>query len=268
MRRWIVVLTLTFAPVSFVHAAPGDPRLVQGILEWPAKLTVEPFVVLRSEDGRWYYAEVKGAKRLESVPMTAGARVTILGTEAARPHEITALAVSSGDAAALALALMSHATPTPPASAASPPPTAESAPPSKPVAAEPAPKTIAKAEPARPQPAASNPAPPARLPVTEPQKEKVKPSVSVSATPPGTSRWSEVRGTVHSLAGHEVVVRAEDGQLVPVDLSGLRGAAVSLTPGSPIVVYGMRSDEKFQAIGLIQQETRPQAKPVAAPPRR
>jgi len=33
-------------------------------------------------------------------------------------------------------------------------------------------------------------------------------------------------------------------------------------------VYGMLSDEKFQAIGLIQQETRSPGKPVAAPPRR
>src|SRR5437667_70389 len=66
MRRWIGVPALMFAFASSAHAAPGDPRLVQGILEWPPKLTVEPFVVVRTDDGRWYYAEIKAAKRLES----------------------------------------------------------------------------------------------------------------------------------------------------------------------------------------------------------
>src|SRR6266436_7532120 len=101
MRRWIVVPALMFAFASSAHAAPGDPRLVQGILEWPAKLTVEPFVVIRTDDGRWYYAEVKAAKRFGSGPLSAGGRVTVLGPEAARPHEIAAIAFGSGDAAAL-----------------------------------------------------------------------------------------------------------------------------------------------------------------------
>src|SRR3989475_6615574 len=103
-RRWFVVPSLTFALASLAHAAPGDPRLVQGVLEWPTTLTAEPFVVIRTEDGRWYYADIKSARRLEPAALTVGARVAGLGTEAARPHEITALAFGSGDAAALALA--------------------------------------------------------------------------------------------------------------------------------------------------------------------
>src|SRR5262249_54675482 len=63
MNRGIVVLPLTHSLASSAPAAPGDPHLVQGTLEWPAKLTVEPFVVVRGEDGRWYYAELKAAKR-------------------------------------------------------------------------------------------------------------------------------------------------------------------------------------------------------------
>ena len=110
-RRWFVVLSLTFALASLAHAAPGDPRLVQGVLEWPAKLTAQPFVVIRTEDGRWYYADIKSARRLEPAALTVGARVAVLGTEAAGPHEITALAFGSGDAAALALALMPHTNP-------------------------------------------------------------------------------------------------------------------------------------------------------------
>src|SRR5712691_1292039 len=294
MRRWIVVPALMFAFASSAHAAPGDPRLVQGILEWPAKLTVEPFVVVRADDGRWYYAEIKAAKRLESAPLTAGARVAILGTEATRPHEITAIALRSGDAVALAMALMPHVSPTAVASAPPPAPTAEPPSPSKPVAAESpqTPKTAAKPEPAAatwaptppakaPQPPASDSTPPANPRVAEKPKEKLtpvkttapadpirqsKPSPSVSAGPAST-RWTELRGTVHAVAGHWVVVRADDGQSVLVDFSALRGAAAALTPGSPILVYGTLGEEKFQAVGIVQQGTRPPAKPVAVPPR-
>ena len=294
MRRWIVVPALMFALASSAHAAPGDPRLIQGILEWPAKLTVEPFVVVRTDDGRWCYAEIKAAKRLESAPLTAGARVAVLGTEATRPHEVTAIALGSGDAAALAMALMPHVNPTAVVSAPPPAPTAEPPSPSKPVATEPpqTPKTVAKPEPAAatwaptppataPQPPASDSTPPANPQVAEKPKEKLtpvkttapadpigqsKPSPSVSAGPAST-RWTELRGTVHAVAGHWVVVRADDGQSVLVDFSALRGAAASLTPGSPIVVYGTRGEEKFQAVGIVQQGTRPPAKPVAVPPR-
>jgi hypothetical protein len=219
MRRWIVVLALTLASAPSAHAVPGDARLVQGVLEWPATLTVEPFVVVRSDDGRWYYTEVKDAKRVGTVPVGAGGRVTVLGTEGTRPHEITALAVSSGDAAALALALMPRVTPIP-------------------------------------------------VTTSSPTSESPRPSSPAVAKPASALRWSDVRGTVHSLAGQELIVRTEDGQLVPVDLSDLRGAAVSLTPGSSIVVYGSAGDEKFHAFGLIQQEARPSIGPVATPPRR
>src|SRR5947208_9387727 len=123
MKRGIVALMVVFGFASPAQAAPGDPRLVQEVLEWPAKLTVEPFVVIRTDDGRWYYAEVKAAKRFESGPLSAGGRVTVLGTEAARPHEINAIAFGSGDAAALALALMPHVNA--PASAPAPAPAAQ-----------------------------------------------------------------------------------------------------------------------------------------------
>ena len=51
MKRGIVVLTVGLACASPVHAAPGDPRLIEGVLEWPAQLTVEPFLVIRTNDG-------------------------------------------------------------------------------------------------------------------------------------------------------------------------------------------------------------------------
>src|SRR5262249_27465082 len=149
MRRGIVVLSLAVGFASPVYAAPGDPRLIQGVLEWPARLTAEPFVVIRADDGKWYYSEVKSAKRLESGPLVAGGRVAVLGTESAKPHEIIAIAVGSGDAAALAVALMPHVSA--PAAAAAPaaPLAVES--PSTPKAATTetsTPKTAAKPEPA------------------------------------------------------------------------------------------------------------------------
>src|SRR2546430_3424139 len=207
MRRSIVVLALVLASASSAHAVPGDARLVQGVLEWPPKLTVEPFVIVRSEDGHWYYVDVNGAKRLESSAITAGARVTVLGTEAARSHEITALALSSGDAAALVLALMSHVSPTPATPAPSPSPTSpiESSTPPTPAVVAPISKSVAKA------PATSSPQPhkeKVTAPKTTTPSEPSPPSVTAPARPASTSRWSEVRGAVHSVAGQEEIGRA------------------------------------------------------------
>ncbi len=281
MKRGIVVLALTLSLASSAYATPGDSRLVQGILEWPAKLTVEPFIVVRADDGRWYYAEIRAAKRLESAPLTAGARVAILGTEATRPHEISAIALGSGDAAALAMALMPHVNPTAAASAPPPPPTAESPSLPRPVTTEPpqTPKTVAKPVPAAatwaptppakaPQPPASDSTPPATPRATEPAAEKptpVKVTEALSAEPP---RWAELQGTVKVITGHWVVVRVADGQLVLVDLSTVRGGAASLEPGSAIAVYGTPGEQKFQAMGFVRTESGPPAKPVTVPPRR
>src|SRR5438034_115198 len=80
----LIVMTITFVFTSFAHSAPGEPRLVQGVLEWPARLTAEPFVVVHTEDGRWYYAEIETAKHLASTPLTPGMRVSILGTAASQ----------------------------------------------------------------------------------------------------------------------------------------------------------------------------------------
>jgi hypothetical protein len=193
MTRGIVVLTLTLAIAASAHAAPGDPRLIQGTLEWPAKLTAEPFVVVRTEDGRWYYAEIKSAKRLEATQLVAGTRVAVLGAEAARPHEITAIAIGSGDAAALAMALMPHVNPAAASTAASPaaavasPAAAEVA---KPESSQ-AQKPVAKSEPAaKPESAAKaeSPAKPDAAGKSEPGKPesgaKSEPASSAPAKTP------------------------------------------------------------------------------------
>src|SRR5437870_7413908 len=48
----LIVMTITFVFTSFAHSAPGEPRLVQGVLEWPARLTAEPFVVVHTRRDR------------------------------------------------------------------------------------------------------------------------------------------------------------------------------------------------------------------------
>jgi hypothetical protein len=84
-------------------AAPGDPRVLQGTLEWPATLSAEPFVVIRGEDGQLYYADISSAQRRTPGPLAAGTRIAVAGVEGGRPHELTALALGAGDAASLGL---------------------------------------------------------------------------------------------------------------------------------------------------------------------
>src|SRR5262249_23068849 len=84
---------------------PGDPRLIQGALEWPPALTgAEPFIVVRGDDGRVYYADVMAAQRYVQGALSAGGHVALLGLESTKPHEIIAVALGSGDAAALSFA--------------------------------------------------------------------------------------------------------------------------------------------------------------------
>src|SRR5262245_60389329 len=83
-----------------VWANPGDAVAVRGILAWPAILANEPFLVVRADNGRFYYTDVTAAERRGTAPLRAGNRVAIVGTEGARPHELTATALGP-DAAAV-----------------------------------------------------------------------------------------------------------------------------------------------------------------------
>jgi hypothetical protein len=72
-----------------------------GTLVWPATVTNEPFVVLRGEDGRLYYADISVAQRRTPDPMTSGSRVATVGVEGARPYEVAVIAIGAGDATSL-----------------------------------------------------------------------------------------------------------------------------------------------------------------------
>jgi hypothetical protein len=103
MKRSLVVLALLALTAGTAFAAPGDPRVVQGTLEWPPNLSAETFAVLRGEDGRLYYVDLSGAQRRVAGPLTGGSRVALLGVEGARPWELAAVAFGAGDAASLGL---------------------------------------------------------------------------------------------------------------------------------------------------------------------
>lgn len=117
MKRSLIAIAILGLSAGAAEAAPGDPRVLQGTLEWPTTVASEPFMVIRGEDGRLYYADISAAQRRTPEPMTSGSRVAVLGVEGARPHEIAALAVGAGDAASLGLSPTGIAPPSPPSSA-------------------------------------------------------------------------------------------------------------------------------------------------------
>ncbi|HEU4368914.1 MAG TPA: hypothetical protein VFV05_11895 [Methylomirabilota bacterium] len=103
MKRSLIALAILALSAGTAVAAPGDPRVVQGTLEWPASLAAEPFIAMRGEDGRVYYVDVSAAQRRVPGALTAGSRVAVLGVEGTRPHEMAALVLGAGDAASLGL---------------------------------------------------------------------------------------------------------------------------------------------------------------------
>ena len=134
MKRSLVALAILGLSAGTAMAAPGDPRVVQGTLEWPARIGNEPFVVVRGEDGRLYYTDITAAQRRTADPMTSGSRMAVLGVEGARPYEIAAIAIGAGDAAALGLTPSSTITAsTPSASASIPSAAATPGPPPEPL---------------------------------------------------------------------------------------------------------------------------------------
>src|SRR5437867_3716139 len=126
----VVVLFATAVPAV---AGPGDPRLVNGILEWPRAVSNEPFIVVRGDDGVLYYVAVGAARHDAS--LTAGGRVAVLGLEGRSAHEINALGIGAGESVEAALGNLQGARPSPTV-AAPPPPAASTLP--APAAAAPA----------------------------------------------------------------------------------------------------------------------------------
>jgi hypothetical protein len=96
MRSLVLTLVSLVALTEIAAAAPGDPRLLKGTLEWPATLANEPIAVVRGDDGALYYVEASSAERL-AAPITG--RVSVVGIEGMKPQELSAVIIGSGDSA-------------------------------------------------------------------------------------------------------------------------------------------------------------------------
>lgn len=279
-RLFFACVILIMSPLVAV-AGPGDPRLVNGVLEWPRAVTNEPFVIVRGDDGVLYYIGVAAARRDGAV--TAGARVSVLGIEGRSAHEITAVGFGSGATPEAALAqLQGGARPpaTPPvpsapvAVAAPPAPVAPaSAPvstPAAPVAPSPAP-VAAPSTPvmAPPAPMAAPPAPVAAAPIPVAPQPAVVPASTAAAAPAPPAiaatapmlpvddrRWTELTGEVETLVGRTLVLKVDGGRVI-VDVSSLSANLERMVaPGSKVKVYGVPVELRFKAMGFIDPDAR------------
>jgi len=208
-------------------AAPGDPRAVRGSLEWPASLSAEPFIVVRGEDGRVYYADVGSAKRMSTAAIVGP--ISLIGIEGNQPHEIAAVVVGPGDSA------LSFVTPSvPPPAVIAPPPsslpreTTTSVPP----AAVPS---------ANPPPAAAQPA--------------LAPQIAVAPEPSGGDDLWQVQGKVTAVLPREFVVETSPGETVRVDVSKLSPwTRQTVRAGDQVKLFGIpQKDERLVANGFIQE---------------
>jgi hypothetical protein len=280
----ILLGAILTAPVS---AAPGDPRLVQGTLEWPATLTREPVIVVRGDDGQVYLCEVTEPVRQRADGLRAGGRIAILGLEATRSHELTTIAVGAGDTAALALALSQAAatsatsggtaTPPTPAPAATtatlpssvsimPPPLASTPPPS----AAPTVVIMASGPHATTSTPGGAPVPTivpttvAKAPASAPTPRRIAPATTPATS--GRGQWSRLDGMVEAVAGSMLTLKMDDGAVAYVDISQLSpSVAQVLRQGTGVSVYGYPLEHRFEAAGYIQ--TNPAAPELRAPAR-
>ena len=133
MKRFLFALATLGLSAGAAVATPGDPRVLQGTLEWPATITNEAFVVMRGEDGRLYYTDISAAQRRIVDPMTSGSRMAVLGVEGSRPYEISALVIGAGDAASLGVTPSGTTTVSAPPPPPAPPASAIASPPSEPM---------------------------------------------------------------------------------------------------------------------------------------
>src|SRR5690349_3539606 len=173
MIRLLIALCLVLLVAIPAFAAPGDPRFLQGTVEWPSALSGEPIIIVRGDDGRVYSADVGSARRQGAELVKVGGRVALLVLEGARPHEVTAIVIGAGDAASLARALsLGGQLPAP------------TTPPSAPAAAAPA---IAPAVAVAPSPAVVAPPTPAAPPAVAPPPPPAAVATPAPAAPPAAT---------------------------------------------------------------------------------
>jgi hypothetical protein len=101
MRVLFIAIASILLLTDLAAAAPGDPRVLRGTLEWPANLSTEPIAVVRGDDGGLYYVDASSTERRLGAPITG--RVSIVGIEGMKPQELSAVVIGAGDSALAAL---------------------------------------------------------------------------------------------------------------------------------------------------------------------
>ena len=217
-------------------AAPGDPRVLRGNLEWPPSLSAEPFIVMRADDGGVYYADVSGARRMSAAAITGA--ISIVGIEGNQPHEVAAVVVGAGDSA---LTFVTPPVPTQPNAA--PPPASLP----RQTIAPPATAVVPIAPPAA---AVPNP-PAAAVPNTPP----APPDAEEAAAPAGPEDLWRVSGTVTAVTVREFAVETRPGETVWIDVSKLSSwTRDSVRPGDQVKLFGIpQKDDRLVANGFIQE---------------
>jgi len=159
--------------------------------------------------------------------LSVGSHITLLGLEGTKTHEIIAVALGSGNAAALSRAIAEAKSTT-----LSPPPL---------------PSTAPNAVVASPPTAGSAAAP------TVPPEEKLLP---FSRGEEG--RWVSVilRGSVYGVAGPNLLLKRDDGRIVMVDISKLDPSTASrVRASSTVTVVAVPVGNKLQVTGVLEPET-------------
>jgi hypothetical protein len=100
MRVLLAALASSVLLADLAAAAPGDPRLLKGTLEWPATLNAETVAVVRGEDGVLYYVDASSTERV-GAPITG--RVSVVAIEGMKTQELSAVIIGGGDSALTAL---------------------------------------------------------------------------------------------------------------------------------------------------------------------
>ena len=255
LRAACATLFLFGLPLA-AAAGPGDPRLVSGVVEWPAVLTNEPFIIVRGNDAVLYYVSIAATRR--DGPVTAGSRMAVLGLEGRNRHEINAVGIGSGATAEIALAQLQDVRPiAAPAAAAAPPSDAVTS--LKPTA--PSSRQAVAQSPKPGEPAAT--APPAAAAAAQPLKAPIAlvTPLPIIATAPmmipnDNARWVEIVGEVETMSGGTLVLKVDGGR-VTVDVSGLRtNLERSIAPGTKLKIYGVPVELRFKAMGFIEPNAR------------
>jgi hypothetical protein len=82
----IFLALLLLLRVLAASAGPADPRLLNGVLEWPSVVANEPFVIVRGDDGVLYDVGVTAARREGAVTAVPACRCSASKAHRIRDH--------------------------------------------------------------------------------------------------------------------------------------------------------------------------------------